>query len=103
MSNAEPAMGGPVRGTRGEEDTESAATVTGLQDWLVAALARELELDAVRIGIRTPFADFGIESVQALALAADLEDLLGRPLPATLLWDYPTIEALSRHLAEVPT
>jgi hypothetical protein len=34
-----------------------------------------------------------------VSLSGDLEDYLNRPLPATLLWDFPTIETLSRHLS----
>src|SRR5205807_2381692 len=41
-----------------------------------------------------------MDSVQAVSMAADLEDWLGRELPATLVYDYPTIEGLARHLSE---
>lgn len=78
----------------------NAQPLANLQDWLVAALARELALDPARVDVRAPFAEFGVESVQALALAAELEDLVGCELPVTLLWDYPTIESLARHLVE---
>jgi len=46
-----------------------------------------------------PFADFGLDSVAALELAECLEKWLGRPVPATVFWDFPTIAALSAHLS----
>ncbi|WP_329046988.1 type I polyketide synthase [Amycolatopsis sp. NBC_01488] len=45
-----------------------------------------------------PLADYGLSSRQAVGLAADLEDLLGTRLPATLLWESPTVDHLVRSL-----
>ena len=52
--------------------------------------------------MRRPFAGFGLGSLQAVGLAGDLEDWLGRPLSPTLVYEHPTIEALARHLAGEP-
>ncbi|MGW5724296.1 type I polyketide synthase [Amycolatopsis sp. NPDC003865] len=63
---------------------------------------RLLELVAEHTGTTVepdrPLADHGLSSRQAVALAADLEDLLGTRLPATLLWESPTIDHLVRSL-----
>ena len=40
--------------------------------------------------------------MQAVGLAGELEDWLGRPLSPTLVYEHPTIEALARHLAGEP-
>ncbi|MEU0792022.1 beta-ketoacyl synthase N-terminal-like domain-containing protein [Amycolatopsis sp. NPDC005961] len=45
-----------------------------------------------------PLADYGLSSRQAVGLAADLEDLVGTRLPATLLWESPTVDHLVRSL-----
>src|SRR5205085_5527388 len=45
-----------------------------------------------------PMIEFGLSSVDAVELAGLLEELLGRTLPATLLWEYPTINALTAAL-----
>src|SRR5207249_2733002 len=42
---------------------------------------------------------FGLGSLQAVGLAGDLQEWLGRPLSPTLVYEYPTIEALAQHLA----
>jgi NADPH:quinone reductase-like Zn-dependent oxidoreductase/3-oxoacyl-(acyl-carrier-protein) synthase/NADP-dependent 3-hydroxy acid dehydrogenase YdfG/acyl carrier protein len=46
------------------------------------------------------FADLGMDSVQGLELARALGKQLGEPLPPTLAWDHPTLEALADHLTE---
>ncbi|HWE34976.1 MAG TPA: amino acid adenylation domain-containing protein, partial [Isosphaeraceae bacterium] len=69
---------------------------------LIDRLARRLGVDRDAIDPRRPLASFGLGSLQAVALAGELEDWLGRPLPPTLAYEYPTIDALARHLAGIP-
>ncbi|WP_405875290.1 acyltransferase domain-containing protein [Streptomyces sp. NBC_00005] len=45
-----------------------------------------------------PLADLGISSRDAVVLAGELSVLTGRELPATLLWEAPTGDALVAHL-----
>ncbi|TWP46768.1 AMP-binding protein [Lentzea tibetensis] len=45
------------------------------------------------------FASAGVDSVTAVAISGDLQRLMGRPLPATLLFDHPTPEAVARFLS----
>ena len=70
-----------------------------IEDWLIGHLADTLKTDKKSIDIRQPFISFGLDSAHAVGLAGDLEEWLERELPPTLIWDYPTIEALARHLA----
>ena len=67
--------------------------------WLVARLARESGVDPDEVDLGQPFVSFGIDSARALLLVGDLETLLGRRVPPIVLWNYPTVEALARHLA----
>lgn len=41
-----------------------------------------------------PLADLGMSSRDAVVLAGELSSLTGRELPATLLWEAPTVDAL---------
>ncbi len=47
---------------------------------------------------RTPLPELGLDSIQAVEVRDSLEASLGRNLPATLLFNYPTLEALAAHL-----
>jgi amino acid adenylation domain-containing protein len=70
-----------------------------IQDWLVTHLARRLGIPPDRLDPHQPLLRYGLDSIVALELVADLEDWLGRSLPLTLIWDYPTIAAIAHYLA----
>jgi acyl carrier protein len=71
-----------------------------LKTWLLAWLANEQRVGQETIDPGESFLSYGVDSVQAMSLVGDLETALGRRLPATLVWDYPTIDALAEHLAD---
>ena len=56
-------------------------------------LEAELELDR-------PFADLGLDSVMAMAVRREAEQLVGMELSATMLWNHPTIALLAEYLAK---
>lgn len=59
--------------------------------------------DTRRMDAKTAFARFGLDSVLAVEFAADLEDRLGCPVPATLVWDHPTVgDAADSLVALIP-
>jgi acyl transferase domain-containing protein/acyl-CoA synthetase (AMP-forming)/AMP-acid ligase II/acyl carrier protein/SAM-dependent methyltransferase len=72
---------------------ETAALESWLIEWLLSCLGADSQIDT-----KTPFAQYGLDSIQALGLIGDLERKLGRSLPATLIWNYPTVERLAHHL-----
>jgi acyl carrier protein len=76
-----------------------AAAAADIQRFLIAELAKRLEVDPEAIDPRQPFERYGLDSLNALRLAVELEDRIGRKLPTTALWDYPSIESLARYLA----
>ena len=80
-----------------EHGGRSAAEIA---DWFVSQLSRELGVPATDIDPSRPFAYYGLDSVHAVRLTAALESWLGRELSPTLPYEYPTIDLLSRHLAE---
>jgi amino acid adenylation domain-containing protein/non-ribosomal peptide synthase protein (TIGR01720 family) len=88
--------------TRADKDKIARPTSSreyALHQWLVNALAAVSGAPAPSIDPAQPFTHYGIDSSTAVRLAGDLENELGRKLPATLLWDHPTINALARYLA----
>src|SRR5207249_3940687 len=70
-----------------------------IESWIVIRVAAALEVPPAEIDVRTPLSSYGLDSLAAFTLVGDLADWLGGDLPAALLWEYPTIESLARHLA----
>ncbi|BBD69135.1 phosphopantetheine-binding protein [Nostoc commune NIES-4072] len=73
-------------------------TAAEIQAWIVLYLADLLEVDSDEIEVTIPFDRYGLDSSAAVGLTGDLEDWLGCELDPTLLYDYPTVEALVKHL-----
>lgn len=73
-----------------------------IQAWLVARLADVLGLPPDEIDPGIPLDRYGLDSRTAAMLSGDLEEWLGRALPATLIWDYPTVDQVATHLAAPP-
>jgi acyl transferase domain-containing protein/NAD(P)-dependent dehydrogenase (short-subunit alcohol dehydrogenase family)/acyl carrier protein len=53
---------------------------------------------SVTIDPRTPLGEIGLDSLLAVELRNTLGSALGESLPATLLFDYPSIGALAEHI-----
>ncbi|KAA3647729.1 MAG: amino acid adenylation domain-containing protein [Chloroflexi bacterium] len=71
-----------------------------IESWLVQQISNKTNIPADQINVRENFVYYGLDSAQAVELAGDLEEWLGRNVSPTLAWDYPTIEDLAAHLTE---
>ncbi|WP_305039406.1 type I polyketide synthase [Frankia sp. Cj5] len=69
-------------------------------DLVTEHTARTLALDPAMIEPGAGFFQLGMDSLLALRLQRDLSSALGWELPATALFDFPTVAALAAHLAE---
>jgi acyl carrier protein len=78
---------------------DSSRTAELIQTWIEMWLAKKLRIDANALDPRRPFADYGLDSVTAVELALELEERLAVAVEVTVVWSFPTIEALSHHLA----
>src|SRR6185437_9925347 len=72
-----------------------------LKAWLVDRLAALRGIEAGSIDVTERFNRYGLDSLGAGRLIADLSEFVGRALSPTLVWEAPTIEALVRHLTRV--
>lgn len=73
-----------------------------IEQWLQSAVAEALEKPVHTIALDVPLSELGLDSVAAVALTGDLEDWSGLAVDPTLIFDYPTIQALAEHLTEAP-
>ena len=69
-------------------------------NWLVKHIAERAHMDAHAVDIHVPFVAFGLNSLEAIGLSNELEQWLGRSLAPTLIYEYPSIDALARSLEE---
>jgi acyl carrier protein len=66
--------------------------------WLVDWIANELDMAKDEIDTDRSLLEYSLSSVTATILVGDLEDWLDLRLPPTLVWDYPSIDAMTAHL-----
>jgi acyl carrier protein len=70
-----------------------------LADFVRSMVARVLGHPPEAVPTDRGFADLGLDSLGAIELRAQAERALQLPLPATLAFDHPTVDALAAHLA----
>lgn len=63
-------------------------------------VANALEVGPEKVDPRQELATLGFDSVMSMELKAGLESGLGIGLGSTLAFDYPTVDAITRHLLE---
>ncbi|MDJ0714931.1 MAG: hybrid fatty acyl-AMP ligase/type I polyketide synthase [Prochloraceae cyanobacterium] len=92
-----------VRGQRSEVTANSQQLTANSQqqlisDWLVSKIATGIGISATEIDVEEPLVNYGLDSVAAVRLSAELEDWLGRKISPTIVYDYPTIKSLASYL-----
>lgn len=70
-------------------------TTDEIRDWILDEVAASLDTDRASIDSAAPLTSLGVDSLAAFSLTGELASWLGRDLSATLLWDYPTIDAIA--------
>ena len=79
----------------------STTAVSDRQNLLIGCIrsqiARITGLDAANIDTKVGFADLGMDSLMAVELRNYLQNILERSIPASLVFDYPNVEALAAY------
>jgi acyl carrier protein len=70
------------------------------QLWLTNRLSEMLQIAPESVDPEKSLAAYGLGSSQGMELTGDLEQWLGRKLPATLIWDYPTIVSIAEYVSK---
>ncbi|TRV03200.1 MAG: acyl carrier protein [Microcystis wesenbergii Mw_QC_B_20070930_S4] len=71
-----------------------------LTQWLVEKVAHYLEKNPSEIDPHQHLADYGLDSVYAIRLCGDIEELIKMPVEPTLVWDYPSIDEMVQFLEQ---
>jgi acyl transferase domain-containing protein/acyl-CoA synthetase (AMP-forming)/AMP-acid ligase II/acyl carrier protein len=69
-----------------------------VQSWLVGLIAERAGLEARAIDSRRSLTSYGLGSLEAVEITAELEKRLGRQLSPTLAYEYPNVNALVEYL-----
>ena len=56
--------------------------------------------DDVQLGAQRPFFEMGVSSVSLLQLRARLKTLIGQPIPAAALFEFPTLGSLAVYVVD---
>src|SRR5919204_4650194 len=75
-------------------------TVAEMRSWLRNWVANATGQAPDAIDETTPMVELGLSSRDAVAMAADIEDLTGVTLSATMAFRHPTIESLATVIVE---
>ncbi|BAZ22955.1 beta-ketoacyl synthase [Kalymmatonema gypsitolerans NIES-4073] len=75
-------------------------TVAEIKAWLVDKIAELLQIASEKIDLKQPLAVYGLNSVKAVNIAAELEEWLGISVAPTIVYDYPSIQALADYLGQ---
>jgi acyl carrier protein len=79
--------------------TATPLTQRQVQAWLVGRVAEVLKVAPESVSPQAVFSELGLSSFQAVELTAELEDFSGREIPATMVYEYPTIEDAAEYVA----
>ncbi|AFE06196.1 hypothetical protein COCOR_05112 [Corallococcus coralloides DSM 2259] len=70
-----------------------------VENWLVNRIAEVAGLSQDAVDIQSPFVDYRLDSAVAVTVTAEFSRWLGRELPITAFWEYPTIQSLAGAVA----
>lgn len=73
-------------------------TAMAIQDWLKNWIAVRKDLSPESIQSDRAFAEYGLDSVDLVAMISALEEYSGCTLASWLAWEFPTIEQLSEQV-----
>jgi len=90
----------PTIVSNGSKDSKNIPTVDEIQSWLISYLSQLLDIEVEEISTKTntSFARYGLDSSASILLTNDLGDWLEREIDPTIVYSYPTIEALAEYL-----
>jgi acyl carrier protein len=79
-------------------------TIDDVRKVLVDAVAAEAGIAPAELATDRPFTEFGLDSMAALSVGMEIEDVCGlTDPPVDLLWDHPTVDTLAAALLRLMT
>ncbi|MEV8323330.1 acyltransferase domain-containing protein [Kitasatospora sp. NPDC056731] len=91
----------PVEGVAVPRE-RAARDISAVTDFLLSRVVELLDVSASAVDRSAPLHRYGLDSLRSVTLAASLSEFLGWQVPATWMWQYPTVDALARALVDGP-
>lgn len=89
-------------GQKSTTESKAPASVSNsmmyLESWMKQWIARKANIDPQTISSDSQFVDYGLDSVQAVTFASEVERVSGLRLAEGILFVYPSIRELSQHI-----
>ncbi|HEY8983158.1 MAG TPA: acyltransferase domain-containing protein [Streptomyces sp.] len=76
--------------------------VHAVTEFLLSRIVELLDVPRNEVIRWVPVHRYGMDSLKSVALAASLSEYLGWKVPATWMWQYPTVDELARALVDGP-
>jgi len=70
-----------------------------LTTWLVTKVKTIAKIESTEVDINEQFINYGLNSVDAVNLSGELEDYVGYEIPASIMYEFSTINELAQHLS----
>ena len=80
------------------DDLTESEKIQAVEAWLINRIAQRLQISPAEIDRQEPLASYGLDSLQVIEMSAELEAWLKQPVFPTIVYDFPTVEALARQL-----
>ena len=71
---------------------------TDIRAWCIAYMERTVDDPAIAVKPDATFAEMGLDSATSAYFIVELEEWLGIELEPELVFDYPTVADLARHV-----
>ncbi|WP_034485759.1 type I polyketide synthase [Actinomadura oligospora] len=101
LHDAPPEPSGPSAGEEPWRGLDPDALHAFLVEEVRRQVAEETRLSAADVDAARPVAEMGVDSVMTVRIRRGIERRFRVPLPATLFWDRPTVDAVAGLLAEL--
>ena len=97
---ASPMAGDVSREKEESKPIKKCLRIPELTALLVEKISQLLDVTPKSVDIQESLGVLGMDSLKAITLKEKLESCLGESLPDTLVWHYPTVEAIAQYLSQ---
>ncbi len=73
-------------------------TISSIEVRIASFIAESLGIKVDQVSLETDVERYGLNSAVVVSLIGELEDWLGLELSPSILYEFPTVRAVSKHL-----